>query len=94
MEHFDGRSEKSCIQHQPTGTVRRVAMAILMIWTIAGLLAIIYSLFCMGRSGDVTQKISGAIIAFLFGPIYWVYKHFMRKEEGYCMPRQTNDHRR
>jgi hypothetical protein len=90
---FDRQGEK-CLEQGPTGTARRVATVLLVIWSIAGLLAIIDSLFCMGRSGgDVSQKVSGAIIAFLFGPIYWIYKHFMRKEDGYCTSRQTDEYR-
>lgn len=70
-------------------TGQKVLTVVLVIWTIAGLFAIIDALFCMGRSGgDISQKVSGAILAFLFGPVYWIYKHVMKRDEGYCVQRK------
>lgn len=72
-------------------TSQKVLTIVLVVWTIAGLFAIIDSLFCMGRSGgDISQKVSGALLAFLFGPVYWVYKHVMRRDEGYCVSEGRN----
>ena len=75
------------VRPRPHDSRRTIAPLVLVIWVVSGFLAIIDSLFCMGRSGDVTQKISGCVLAFLFGPVYWVYKYVMRREEGYCIPR-------
>ena len=75
------------VRPRPHDSRRTIATLVLVIWVVSGFLAIIDSLFCMGRSGDVAQKISGCVLAFLFGPVYWVYKYVMRREEGYCIPR-------
>lgn len=74
-----------------SSTSQKVLTVVLVVWAVAGLFAIIDSLFCMGRrGGDATQKISGALLAFLFGPVYWVYKHVMRRDEGYCVSEARN----
>ena len=81
------RSEHGSGPMRPRHSGRTIAALVLAVWMIARVLAIVDSLFCMGRSGDVAQKISGCVLAFLFGPVYWVYKYVMGREEGYCIPR-------
>lgn len=48
---------------------------------IASFMAFIYSLMCFGYSGTSVDKIVGLIIAWLFGPFYWIYYSY---NSNYC----------
>ncbi len=59
-----------------------VGVIILIIWIALGIFAFWTSLWCAGfRSGTVSEKLIGFVIAFLFGPFYWLYFYFMK---DYC----------
>jgi len=53
-------------------------------WGILGIIAVIVSIFCMVRrkSNNIIINIGGILIAFLLGPLYFIYWGFM---PGYCM---------
>lgn len=58
------------------GAVGIILIILIIIWVIATIAAIIQSLVCMlssNRSGGTGQKIGGFILAWLFGPFYWIY---------------------
>jgi hypothetical protein len=44
-----------------------------IIWLIMSVIAFIYSLVCFGKSGSVTDKIIGLLLAIFFGPFYFIY---------------------
>ncbi len=54
----------------------------LVIWIILGFAGFVTSLLCFKRSGTDEQHIMGVVIAFLFGPFFWVY--FMLSK-NYCL---------
>jgi hypothetical protein len=48
-----------------------------IIWLVGGISAFIASLVCMFYNSNVTDKIVGFLLAFVFGPLYWgfyIYK--------------------
>jgi uncharacterized RDD family membrane protein YckC len=53
----------------------------IFLWLIAGLVAFIMSLVCFGKSGTTTDKFIGLILAFLFGPLYFI---FFGLNKSYC----------
>lgn len=52
-----------------------------LIWIIAGLIAFVMSILCFAYDGTTVEKILGLILAFIFGPFYWIY-YFASK--SYC----------
>ena len=54
-------------------TGRKVLIAFLVLWVVSGLVAFVYSLICIGRSGSTGQHVIGVLLAFFFGPFYWIY---------------------
>ena len=53
----------------------------LLLWGLIGLIAFIMSLICFGRSGTLTEKIIGLLLAIFFGPLYFIFYIF---NEKYC----------
>lgn len=65
------------------GAAGIILIIFIVIWVIATIAAIIQSLVCMlssSRTGSTGQKIGGFILAWLFGPFYWIYYGF----SDYC----------
>lgn len=54
---------------------------IAILWGLSGLLAFIWSLMCIGKSGTDTQKIIGILLAMLLGPFYFIYYGL---NQSYC----------
>jgi hypothetical protein len=50
-------------------------------WVVAGIVAFVMSIVCFGRSPRVLENVFGFLLAFFFGPFYWIY-YFMSK--SYC----------
>jgi Ca2+/Na+ antiporter len=46
---------------------------VVIVWVALGIAAFIVSLLCFGKSGTMTHKIFGFLLAVIFGPFYWVY---------------------
>jgi hypothetical protein len=59
-----------------------VIALIVLIWAISGLLGFIMSLICLGYKGSASHKFIGFILAFLFGPFYWLYYIY---NSNYCL---------
>lgn len=51
------------------------------IWAIMGIVAFVWSLICLGKSGSPTDKTIGIILAVLFGPFYFL---FVKYNKSYC----------
>ena len=50
------------------------AVVVFMItWVLFGFAGFVMSLWCLGFSGNVGQKIGGMFFALLLGPFYWLY---------------------
>jgi hypothetical protein len=45
----------------------------ILIWGLLGLVAFIMSLICFARSGTLLEKFMGLILAFLLGPLYFIF---------------------
>lgn len=56
-------------------------LAITLAWVALGIAAFVMSLLCFGKSGSMTKKIFGFLLAVFFGPFYWVYFLVTKK---YC----------
>ena len=54
---------------------------ILILLVVLGIIAMIWSLICFGRSGTIFEKFIGVVIAFFVGPFYFIY-YFANK--NYC----------
>lgn len=57
------------------------ASIFIAIWIIIGVIAFVYSLICIGRSGSTLEKALGVVIAMFLGPFYFLY---LALEQGYC----------
>jgi len=55
------------------GVLSSYLLIFIVIWVITGLIGFISSLICFGFYGSISDKIIGLIVAFLLGPIYWLY---------------------
>jgi hypothetical protein len=56
-------------------------MIFLVVWAIASIAALVYSLTCFGYSGNTIEKVIGVVIAFFTGPFYFIY---YRYSNTYC----------
>jgi hypothetical protein len=63
------------------GTVLIILLVFLGIWLIAHVWAIIKSLLCFGKSGTLTERIFGFVLAFFMGPLYFIYLY---ADKEYC----------
>ena len=48
-------------------------LIILILWIIAGLAAFIMSFICFGYNNEPGYVYLGILLAFFFGPLYWIY---------------------
>lgn len=55
---------------------------IALIWVTSTIAGFIMSLVCFGYKGTVTDKFIGFILAFIFGPLYWLYYLY---NPNYCL---------
>ena len=64
------------------GSVMFIGMMIfILVWLIASIDALVYSLMCFGYSGDTMEKVIGVVIAFFTGPFYFIYYKY---SNTYC----------
>lgn len=56
-------------------------LLIVLVWTVAGIVAFLWSIICFGKSGTMSQQIVGLLLAIFFGPFYWLYYFSVKK---YC----------
>ena len=57
------------------------------IWGIAGMIAFFVSIFCMFKSGTITEKAVGFLLAVILGPLYFIYFSF---NKNYCGNKKIN----
>ncbi len=58
-----------------------VIIYVLIIFVILGILALVWSFVCLGKSGTPLEKSIGVILAFFTGPFYFIYYGF---NPNYC----------
>lgn len=58
------------------------AILYLIIWVVSGIAAFVASLICLGFRGSISDKIIGFVIAFIMGPLYWLY---FSLNKDYCV---------
>ena len=75
-------------QQKPNGAMWMTGLIVLLtfIWVVAGIAAFIMSIICFGRSGTAVQQLIGLLLAFLFGPFYWIYYGVVK---DYCGPTKS-----
>lgn len=54
---------------------------IALLWALGGLIAFIWSLVCIGKSGSDLQKVIGVLLSMFLGPFYFIYYGL---NENYC----------
>jgi len=68
-------------ENNPLSKSLIVLYIFLLLWGLIGLIAFIMSLICFGRSGTLSEKIIGLLLAIFFGPLYFIFYIFNKK---YC----------
>lgn len=53
-----------------------------IIWFFAGVTGFVASLICLAYKGSMSDKIIGVLLAFLLGPVYWLY---FGLNKSYCL---------
>ncbi len=53
-----------------------------IIWFFSGIAGFVASLICLAYKGSMSDKIIGVLIAFLLGPVYWLY---FGLNKSYCL---------
>ena len=46
---------------------------IMLLWVMAGISAFIASIICLFYNSSTSSKFIGFILAFFFGPFFWIY---------------------
>ena len=50
-----------------------ILIILYLIWVISSLAAFFTSIVCLGYNGSGGAKAAGILLAFFFGPFYWLY---------------------
>lgn len=58
---------------EDNGGLVALLIVIWLVFALAGLAGFVTSLVCFGRSGTPGQHVAGFLVAFFFGPFYWLY---------------------
>jgi uncharacterized ion transporter superfamily protein YfcC len=67
--------ETQQISEEGKTTVQVIAIFIFA-WIILGLIALVWSIYCFGKSGSIFQKIVGILLAVFTGPLFFIlYKY-------------------
>jgi len=53
----------------------------IILFIVLGIIAMIWSLICFGKSGTIVEKFIGLLIAFFLGPFYFIYYY---ANPSYC----------
>ena len=54
---------------------------IIILWSLAGIVAFIISIYCFTKSGTTGEKVIGLLISIILGPLYFIYAAL---NEKYC----------
>jgi len=58
-----------------SATVQIVGL-FMFVWITLGISAFVWSIYCFGKSGSMFQKFIGLVMAFFFGPLFFLmYKY-------------------
>ena len=52
-----------------------------LVWVIAGFIAHLYAIVCIGEKGAFKDKMIGLLLAIFLGPFYWIYYY---TNKSYC----------
>lgn len=50
-------------------------------WTVLGIVAFIWSIYCFKLSGSIEQKVLGLLLALFIGPLFFIYYKY---SPSYC----------
>lgn len=56
-------------------------LTIIILWSLAGIVAFIISIYCFTKSGTAGEKVIGLLISVILGPLYFIYAAL---NEKYC----------
>jgi hypothetical protein len=45
----------------------------IFVWTMMGLIAFVWSIYCFGKTGTIFQKLLGILMAMFLGPLFFFY---------------------
>jgi len=54
---------------------------VIILWSLAGIVAFIISIYCFTKSGTTAEKVIGLLISVILGPLYFIYAAL---NEKYC----------
>jgi hypothetical protein len=56
-------------------------LVLVVAWVVAGIVAFVHSLMCIGKTPALWRGIMGVLVALMVGPFYWVYWYI---DDEYC----------
>ncbi len=62
-------------------TTIQIAALIIFAWTVLGLVAFVWSLYCFKKAGTTEQKVLGLLLALFIGPLFFIYYKY---SPSYC----------
>ena len=64
-----------------TKTTIQIAALFIFAWTVLGIVAFVWSLYCFKKSGTIEQKVLGLLLALFIGPLFFIYYKY---SPSYC----------
>ena len=64
-----------------TKTTMQLFAIFIFAWTMIGILAFIWSLYCFNKSGSIEHKVLGLLLAIFIGPLFFIYYKY---SPSYC----------
>ena len=72
---------KTVAPNANTKTTIQIAALFIFAWTVLGLVAFVWSLFCFKKAGTTEQKVLGLLLALFIGPLFFIYYKY---SPSYC----------
>ena len=64
-----------------------IILGFILLWVLLGFIALIKSIICFGSDSTMSDKFIGLLIAFVLGPIYFIYSNV---NKTYCSSRNAS----
>lgn len=84
QNYYDNQNQNNEFQSKVAGNLFAgfsLITFLMFLWILSGFVAFVMSLICFTKSGTTTEHFLGLIIAFLFGPFYFLFFIF---NKNYC----------
>jgi peptidoglycan biosynthesis protein MviN/MurJ (putative lipid II flippase) len=80
-DNQDNKNKQEQQSDEPMTLSVKILIIFLILFVVTGIIAMVWSLVCLGKSGTDLQKFVGVLVAFFTGPFYFIYYGF---NKGYC----------